>query len=197
MVHEARARRTALALFVLALFSYAYFYQAGGWNQNSRFDLVRSLVEQQTPVIDDYHHNTGDKAERDGHFYCDKAPGASWLALPAYALVRALTDDPPGDRTLVGGSYAVTVWAVALPSALSVAMLMLLISSFGAPLAAAAVVAAAYGLGTLAFPYSTLFYGHQLAAAFTLIGFAGMYTVLSILFLFLVYREIERGPATS
>jgi cytochrome d ubiquinol oxidase subunit I len=29
---------------------------------------------------------------------------------------------------------------------------------------------------------------------FTLIGFMGMYTVLSILFLFLVYREIDHGP---
>ncbi|HXE75483.1 MAG TPA: cytochrome ubiquinol oxidase subunit I [Candidatus Xenobia bacterium] len=31
-------------------------------------------------------------------------------------------------------------------------------------------------------------------AWFTLIGFMGMYTVLSILFLFLIYRVIERGP---
>jgi cytochrome bd ubiquinol oxidase subunit I len=29
---------------------------------------------------------------------------------------------------------------------------------------------------------------------FTLLGFMGMYTVLSILFLFLVYRVIEEGP---
>jgi cytochrome d ubiquinol oxidase subunit I len=29
---------------------------------------------------------------------------------------------------------------------------------------------------------------------FTLLGFMGMYTVLAILFLFLVYREIEDGP---
>jgi cytochrome d ubiquinol oxidase subunit I len=29
---------------------------------------------------------------------------------------------------------------------------------------------------------------------FTLIGFMGMYTVLAILFLWLVYREIEHGP---
>lgn len=38
----------------------------------------------------------------------------------------------------------------------------------------------------------------QISAAnglFTLIGFAGLYTVLSILFLFLVVREIEHGPA--
>jgi cytochrome d ubiquinol oxidase subunit I len=31
-------------------------------------------------------------------------------------------------------------------------------------------------------------------AMFTLLGFMGVYTVLSILFLFLVCREIERGP---
>lgn len=31
-------------------------------------------------------------------------------------------------------------------------------------------------------------------AWFTLIGFMGLYTVLGILYLFLVYREIERGP---
>jgi cytochrome d ubiquinol oxidase subunit I len=32
-------------------------------------------------------------------------------------------------------------------------------------------------------------------ALFTLVGFMGVYTVLGILFLFLVYRELERGPA--
>jgi cytochrome d ubiquinol oxidase subunit I len=29
---------------------------------------------------------------------------------------------------------------------------------------------------------------------FTLLGFMGMYTVLAILFLWMVYREIEHGP---
>lgn len=32
---------------------------------------------------------------------------------------------------------------------------------------------------------------------FTLLGFLGMYAILAILFLFLVYREIERGPEPS
>lgn len=35
------------------------------------------------------------------------------------------------------------------------------------------------------------------SAWFTLIGFAGIDTVLAILFLFLVYREIERGPGAD
>jgi len=34
-------------------------------------------------------------------------------------------------------------------------------------------------------------------AMFTLIGFMGIYTVLSILFLFLVYREIDHGPGPA
>jgi cytochrome d ubiquinol oxidase subunit I len=32
---------------------------------------------------------------------------------------------------------------------------------------------------------------------FTLLGFMGMYTVLSFLFLFLIQREIDRGPEES
>ena len=51
--------RTKWALFVLLFVSYAYFYQAGGWNQNSRFDLVRAIVEQRTTRIDGYVENTG------------------------------------------------------------------------------------------------------------------------------------------
>lgn len=35
------------------------------------------------------------------------------------------------------------------------------------------------------------------SAWFTMIGFLGMYTILSILFLFLVYREVDRGPAPA
>src|SRR6266545_3678428 len=80
--------RPEAALFAICLGSYAYFYQAGGWNQNSRFDLVRALVERGTPAIDAYEHNTGDKARRAGHTYCDKAPGLSLLGVPAYAEKR-------------------------------------------------------------------------------------------------------------
>ena len=34
-------------------------------------------------------------------------------------------------------------------------------------------------------------------AWFTLIGFMGMYTVLAMLWLFLIYREIQLGPEPS
>ena len=61
--------------------SYAYFYQGGGWNQNSRFALVRAMTERDTLQIDAYREATGDRAVWNGHYYSDKAPGASLLAL--------------------------------------------------------------------------------------------------------------------
>src|SRR5262245_18218138 len=52
--------RPETALFALVLGTYSYYYQAGGWNQNSRFDLTRAIVEQRTSILDSYAYNTGD-----------------------------------------------------------------------------------------------------------------------------------------
>jgi hypothetical protein len=84
--HRRRLAPLGVALFT----SYAYFVGEPAWNQNSRLALTRALVEQQTTIIDRYHYTTGDKSRRDGHFYCDKAPGASWAALLPYAAFHAL-----------------------------------------------------------------------------------------------------------
>ncbi len=76
------------------LVTYAYFVPGPAWNQNSRLALTRAFVEQGSVVIDESHESTGDKSFRDGHFYCDKAPGTSLLATLPYALfygVRRLT----------------------------------------------------------------------------------------------------------
>jgi cytochrome bd ubiquinol oxidase subunit I len=52
-----------------------------------------------------------------------------------------------------------------------------------------------YGLMLTADGYSKMVSAGN--GMFTLLGFMGMYTVLGILFLFLVHREIERGPAAE
>src|SRR5256712_13515877 len=97
-------KRRALLISAVAFISYAYFYQGGGWNQNSRFDLVRAILERGTLRIDAYQENTGDKALFNGHYYSDKAPGLALLALPAAAAsrpgLRALGVDPASPRGL-------------------------------------------------------------------------------------------------
>ena len=62
--------------------SYGFFLQQPAWNELSRYDLVRALVEQGTVQIDSFHENTGDKAFKDGHYYSDKAPGRPSSASP-------------------------------------------------------------------------------------------------------------------
>ncbi|MDD9939218.1 MAG: hypothetical protein OXT09_36865 [Myxococcales bacterium] len=170
---RAHLRSPAVALFVLALGTYAFFFQGGGYNENSRFNLVRALAEQSTVVIDDYHLNTGDKSLRDGHYYSDKAPGLAWLATPFYAVARVLgvgRSGAPADVDM--GLYLATAFAVAVPSALCVAAMYLLLALWQVPPLERLAVPLLYGLGTLALPYATLFIGHQLAATLALLIFA-------------------------
>jgi hypothetical protein len=160
-------RRASFPLFALVFGTYAYFYQAGGWNQNSRFDLTRAIVERGTIAIDAFQENTGDKAQRGGHWFTDKAPGLSWLAVPAYAVVRFIRP-----QAVAAGSYLATVIAVALPSALAALQLFAVGRTMGLSAAWSVGITTAYALATLAFPYSTTFYGHQLSAALGLSAFA-------------------------
>jgi cytochrome d ubiquinol oxidase subunit I len=52
-----------------------------------------------------------------------------------------------------------------------------------------------YGLMRTADGYSKSV--HAGNGLFTLLGFMGLYTILAILFLFLMYREIEHGPSSE
>src|SRR5947209_19972661 len=50
----------ALLIAAVAFISYAYFYRRGGWQANSRFDLVRPLLERGAVSLDPYHEETHD-----------------------------------------------------------------------------------------------------------------------------------------
>jgi hypothetical protein len=68
-------------------------------------------------------------------------------------------------------AWWLTVVAVGVPSAMAVVMLYLTLEAFTRSEPVRITITLAYGLATLAFPYSTLFYGHQVAAALLLMGF--------------------------
>jgi hypothetical protein len=80
----------AWLVFIVLFLTYAYFSFDPGWNGWSRMDLTRALVEDRTTRIDRFHNNTGDKSYFRGHYYSDKDPGLSLLAVPAYATYRAV-----------------------------------------------------------------------------------------------------------
>lgn len=176
MVHGG-VRRTALFLAAGLLVGYAYFYQAGGWNQNSRFALVRALVERGTLRIDetvryDGKVITGDLAKRGAHIYSDKAPGLALAAVPVVAAVRPLVAAPKSKAGIATLSYVATVATAAVPTALAAWLLFWLALRLGARPGGAAFAAVTFGLGTPAWCYATLLFGHALATGCLVAAFA-------------------------
>jgi hypothetical protein len=172
------ARHRPMLCLGAALFvAYAYFYQAGGWNQNTRFALVRAIVEQGTLRIDDTVHYqgrlvTGDLARYDGHVYSDKAPGLALVAVPPVAIVQPLLVEPTSRASIATLSYLATVAAAGLPTVLAAVLVFWLAEALGATRGGALFAAAVFGLGTPAWCYATLLYGHALATAGVATAFA-------------------------
>ena len=163
-------------VFVLLFVSCAYFYQAGGWNQNSRFALVRSITTQRTLRIDAYADCTRDRAVFGGHTYSDKAPGLSLAAVPVVALarpvLRGLGRDPEGPAGLAFLSHLATVLTAGLVTALAGKHLYALAIELGASPGGALFAAMTFGLGTPIWPLATLFVGHAFSAALLVLAFA-------------------------
>jgi len=154
-------------MVVLGL-AFFYFYSGGGPNQNSRFNLDRAMLERGQLNVDAYHHNTEDKAYFQGRYYCDKAPGASFVALPTMYLTRVLMKfvaiDPNGGPALSAQMHVATWTAATLPALLLCLLLFQWTRRKGYSVGVAVYVALAAGLASPIWVYATLFWGSTLAA---------------------------------
>ncbi len=187
-------------LFVTLLACYVYFFPRwADWNQNSRFDLIRALVDDHTVSIDKYVQNTGDYATFNGHTYSDKAPGMALLGVPTYAAFERLMPSSvlnrlansasangalsgtldKGGRGLVSDSAysfvaiaAVSFVIGAVPAAALGVLLCLVLVELGCSRLVAVGATLLYGLGTSAFPYANTLVGHQTSAFLLFAAFA-------------------------
>lgn len=159
-------RRIAWLLFVLVLVTYGWFVQGGGANQNSRFALTRAIVSEHSFAIDPFEGSTIDKARFGGHVYCDKAPGLSFLAVPALAAAERVAPVPREEiepRPL--RLHAVTMFAVATPAAAAAAALYAMLRRRKIAALAAVLAVIGWALGTPMFAYGTLFVAHALVSS--------------------------------
>lgn len=162
-------RELILGLFLLLC--YGFFRQVPGWNEYSRYDLVVALVDDRSTRIDRYHKNTGDKAFSNGHYYSDKAPGASLLGVPAYGLIRGVSGLTGAQRP--GAEVVIHILAF-VTAGIPTMLLAILILRFLRPLVGewwALTMSASFGLGTIAFTFATMYYGHAAATAFLFAAF--------------------------
>ena len=165
--------RVEKLLFVLLLGSYAYFYQSVGHNEAARFDLTRALLEDHSVAVDRFRQNSADLVVHAGRTYSNKAPGASLLALAPFWLAGVLLKPLglPEWEHWDAVAWLTTLATVGLLSALAGVALFRLAHALTGSAFAAALAALAFGLGSIAFPFATLFFGHQIAAALLVFAF--------------------------
>lgn len=134
-------------------------------NERSRLYLTVALFEQHTYCIDAVRAHFGpvfDQARFAGHYYTDKAPGASLLALIPYALLRLFVD--ARDVTLVG-LILLARHALMVPIGIASFFVFEAVGrTLGLGRAAIRWCSFAYLFATPAFHYSAAFFGHQIVA---------------------------------
>lgn len=159
-----RRRLLLAAVVTLSVLPFPYFEGLNNPNEQVRLYMTMALVEQGTLAIDEPTRRFGwvnDRAEREGHLYAGKAPGASLLGVPVYALLRQLVGPSP---TRAEALRWLRLGAVTLPSLLFLIALRRFFDELdGSPWLRDALWVA-YALGSMALAYGMMFAGHQLAA---------------------------------
>lgn len=170
-------KKWAKLLFVFFFFSFSFFYQAGQDNENARLDQARTLVENGEFRINRYSFNTADVVEFEGGVYPNKAPGGTFLIVPHYWLFSTalsfLPVSPATAEHLV--CWLINLTSLGLLSALLCAAMFVVLRRMLGRDADALFITLAYGLGTIAFPFSTILFSHQITAALLFLAFAGLY----------------------
>ena len=152
-----------LLLALVYLYAFPYFDGLRSANELPRVLTTQEIVERGTFRLDARMGELGSRWDiattPDGHFYQNKAPGPSLLAVPMYLVLKLF-----GFTSLRVSTWAFRVTVSALPAALFLFFFYRLSARFSNDEMARRSALAAYGLGSPAVPYAVLFMSHQPAA---------------------------------
>ncbi|MCW4462132.1 hypothetical protein OK349_10475 [Sphingomonas sp. BT-65] len=159
-------------LFALVWLSCTWF---GSWafnpNSATRLLAATAIVEKGDARIDDFADMTIDKALFDGHFYMDKAPGMTLMALPWVALTNHVTNstsfdiphrlfDPAAEDFLRLRLRVAVAFTSAILTALAAIALLDLGTGLTGSRAAGLFGAVGFAFGTTMWGWSTTYFGH-------------------------------------
>ena len=152
------------AIAVAYLYVVPYFPKIHSANELPRVYLVKAIVEDHAFYVDHGAARwgaTADVSPWNGHAYSNKAPGASLLAVPAYAVAHLIA----GELSLHASLWLCRIVAGIQPTLAFLWLLWGFLARFAPDPDIRRLVIIAYALGWLAMTYSILFYSHQLAAS--------------------------------
>jgi len=167
-----RAYRREWIVVILVWASALSFFHEVGPQDITRLALTESIVLDGSLRIDRWQDQTVDKAVYRGHYFSDKAPGMSFLAIPSFVVLRkagVLREANVGPGIWKDRS---DLWTLrALAGGLGFLALVVLVGRVaeGVEPGTGAITAASVGLGTLAAPLAATMFGHLVAGA---LGFA-------------------------
>lgn len=172
-------RWAILLVFLVHAGFFPYFPEMHSANELSRLYLVYGLVNRGEVDINASVRQYGDindKSQVLDDLYSDKPPGTAFLAAPFVALRQAVDGGPDPRADLHVARFVAGI----LPTLALLLMLRREMVELGVSAASRALALSTYGLGTLGFTYSVVFYGHQLTAVL----------------LFAVFFLVRRRPLT-
>jgi hypothetical protein len=140
----------------------------------TRLALSLSVLKHGTLEIDRYHTLVLDRAFRAGHWYSDKAPGVSFLALPAVAALQGLDELRGAAPSLLIWLREGQLWLLrCLTGGVGLLLAVFLAgrSAEGLRRGAGAPVAVTLGLGTILGPLGATMMEHDLSAGIAFAAF--------------------------
>jgi hypothetical protein len=159
-----------IGLVVVYLYAFPYFGALRHANELPRVLLTQEIVDRGTFRIDARLGELGSRFDvsttPDGHHYSNKAPGLSFLAVPAYLALEAWHGAFGGTPSLREATWAFRFTAVTLPALLFLPLFLGLARRFAPKDGGAHASLCAYALGSMALPYGLVFMSHQPSAAF-------------------------------
>jgi hypothetical protein len=182
--------RIAAVLFILLFFSYFYFIQEPQ-NDNSvpRMASALAIIEDGSLNIDKYHKYTVDIAYYKDHYYMEKAPGQTFIAIAAIATASRIMKSRISNLSWIGENgeltagydilaHIATISTSGIITVITALSIYFLALRMGAGLGAATLGALAYGLATPAWGWATALFSHTVAAGFLFLGFATIYYIV-------------------
>ncbi|HEX6542547.1 MAG TPA: hypothetical protein VF040_12385 [Ktedonobacterales bacterium] len=170
----------------LLLLCYVFYLTPAGTNTLSRYDMVYALAHG-TAIIDSHAGNTIDVSYYQGHWYSPRSLGLSLLATPLLWLLSLFFNIDDTSRFTLTQQIAILNGFTVVPVAVMAAVALRRFAAHLRPSLASTplpmVVAGAFALGTLAFPFSTTFFSHAFGGGLAFIGF------------YLIYRAREKENA--
>lgn len=157
----------AAGLVLAFVYAFPFFHELRSANEVPRIVLTREIVDHRSFKLDGRwaevsQGSTFDVSTTpDGSHYSNKAPGVSFVAVPAYLLLKAVTG---GEPSVAAVTWTFRITAATLPVLLFLPFFFGLARRFASEAPSRAALCA-FALGSMIFPYALVFYSHALSAA--------------------------------